>query len=429
MSNNRQSKVDGKIVPLRAEAPPIRRILTIDDNEAIHDDYRKVLSSRCANSELEEMEARLFGSTKKQQADDFRYEIDSAFQGEQGVDLIREALEEDRPYCAAFIDIRMPPGIDGIETANRIWHLSPDLPIVLCTAYSDHTWDEISKALPRTDQLLILKKPFDPVELRQMAASQTSRFFLNGLANQKRCELEQLVEQRTKQIDTTRDIVFFTLARLAESRDPETGEHLNRIESYVRFLLTQLNKQGRYQDHFSQAEIDGICRSSVLHDIGKVGIPDNVLLKPGRLTADEFEIMKTHAAIGAAALEDTMKQSGHSGFLKYATQIAKYHHERFDGTGYPCGLLGENIPLAARVVAVADVFDALTSERVYKKAMDPMAAKMLITSESGSHFDPEIVHAFNACWDQFNELATRTWQQAEKDFPKVAEDVQEPSNN
>ena len=404
-----------------AQSQPIRRILTIDDNEAIHDDYRKVLTSRPENNELQEMESRLFGQSEQPKAEQIEYEIDSAFQGQQGVDLIQQAINEDRPYCTAFIDIRMPPGMDGIETAKRIWELSPDLPIVLCTAYSDHTWDEISKALPRTDQLLILKKPFDPVELRQMAASQSSRWFLNCIANQKRDDLERLVQQRTHQIETTRDIVFFTLARLAESRDPETGEHLNRIESYVRFLLTQLNQEGRYQNSFSKSEINSICRSSLLHDIGKVGIPDSVLLKPGRLTKEEFEIMKTHAAIGASALEDTMRQSGHSGFLKYATQIAKYHHERFDGTGYPCGLAGEKIPLTARVVAVADVFDALTSERVYKKAMDPMAAKMLITSESGSHFDPEIVHAFNACWDQFNELATETWQQAETDSPKLAE--------
>jgi putative two-component system response regulator len=154
--------------------------------------------------------------------------------------------------------------------------------------------------------------------------------------------------------------------------------------------------------------IQTIVRSSLLHDIGKVGIPDSILLKPDRLTPDEFEIMKQHTEIGAAALEDASNKSECCEFLQTAKEIARYHHERFDGTGYPSGLRGTSIPLSARIVAVADVFDALTSERVYKKAMDPMDAKSLIESESGNHFDPVIVSAFTESWDQFMALTIQS---------------------
>ena len=177
-------------------------------------------------------------------------------------------------------------------------------------------------------------------------------------------DLEAMVEVRTQEIAMTRDLVFFTLARLAESRDPETGEHLDRIQGYTRILGNTLSAKNLDGYQLDRRTIETIVRSSLLHDIGKVGIPDAVLLKPGRLTPDEFEIMKKHTEIGAEALEDASNKSECCEFLQTAAEIARYHHERFDGTGYPEGLSGNSIPLSARIVAVADVFDALTSERV-----------------------------------------------------------------
>ena len=385
--------------------PSQRRILTIDDNPDILADYRKVLLHGPVDDEFTAIEASLFGESPQPLSPKVQFDIDSASQGQQGFEMVKQAIDMNRPYSCAFVDVRMPPGWDGIETVKRIWDIAPDLPVVLCTAYSDHSWEEISIQLNRTDQLLFLKKPFDSIALRQVAAAQTSRWCLGQIANRKTEDLEEMVLERTKEISQTRDLVFYTLARLAESRDPETGEHLDRIQGYTRLLVTDLAKNSCYANQIDTTFIDEICRSSVLHDIGKVGIPDRILLKPGRLTPDEYEIMKTHAQIGAAALEDAKKQSDCSGFLRVATEIAKFHHEKYDGSGYPHGLAGQNIPLSARIVAVADVFDALTTERVYKRAMPAEDARQLILMESGKHFDPIVVEAFDRQWDSFTQLA------------------------
>jgi putative two-component system response regulator len=390
------------------------RILSIDDNAAIHDDYRKVLIPQEKSSILDETESLLFGSekaTKKKNAR-FRYEIDSATQGDEGFALVQKALQEKRPYSAALIDVRMPPGWDGIETTKRIWEIAPDLPVVLCTAFSDYNWDQISEQLPHAEQLLILKKPFDPMELRQIVASQVTRWNLNRRASRSQLLLETIVDQRTQEIESTRNLVFTSLARLAESRDPETGEHLERIQYYTHVLLERLAESGPYQDDINAGFINYVSRSSILHDIGKVGIPDHVLLKPGRLTSEEFEIMKTHATIGADALDDAASRSKYCQFLQIAAEIARYHHEKFDGNGYPEQLKGSEIPLSARVVAVADVFDALTSERVYKGAMCPLEARTIIESERGKHFDPAVVDAFLYCWDYFYEGALENQSKA-----------------
>ena len=385
--------------------PTHRRILTIDDNQDIQADYRKVLLNGAVDHEFAAMEASLFGASTQPVASNVTFEIDSALQGQEGFEMVRKSIENNQHYSCAFIDVRMPPGWDGIETAKRIWEIAPDLPVVLCTAYSDHSWEEISHQLNRTDQLLFLKKPFDSIELRQVAASQTSRWCLSQIANRKTEELEEMVQARTKEILMTRDLVFYTLARLAESRDPETGEHLERIRSYTRLLVEDLATNSCYADQIDKEFIHEVCRSSLLHDIGKVGVPDHILLKPGPLTPDEFEIMKKHAEIGADALEDTAKSSTCCKFLRVAAEIARFHHEKFDGSGYPLGLTGQNIPLSARIVAVADVFDALTTQRVYKSAMPAEDARELILAESGHHFDPVIVEAFERQWNHFAEFA------------------------
>ena len=216
---------------------------------------------------------------------------------------------------------------------------------------------------------------------------------------------EAIIERRTRQIESTRDVVFTSLARLAESRDPETGQHLERIEFYTRILAEDLATTGPYAHLLTKSYIDYVSRSSILHDIGKVGIPDHILLKPGKLTPEEFEIMKTHVEIGADALDDAANQSQYCDFLLTAADIARFHHEKFDGSGYPNNLKRQDIPLSARIVAVADVFDALTSERVYKSAMCPFQAREIIEKERGKHFDPVIVDAFINCWDKFLEQA------------------------
>ena len=390
--------------------PSTWRILTIDDNVSIHEDYKKVLLSDDSDDGLADAETALFGDetpVKEEQAKKFLYEIDSAFQGEEGFNLVKKSLEQGREYSVALVDVRMPPGWDGIETAKRIWQINPELPIVLCTAYSDYGWEQISAELPLTDQLLILKKPFEPLELRQIVASQVSRWHLNRLAQGNKKHLQTIIRQRTQEVESARDLVFAALAKLAESRDPETGEHLKRIEQYSRILLERLAVSGPYTDRITPSYVDYVSRSSILHDIGKVGIPDNILLKPGRLTAEEFAVMKTHAEIGADALSEAKSGSNDSDFLATAEEIARSHHEKFDGSGYPAKLSGQMIPLSARVVAVADVYDALTTARTYKTAMCPLEARQIIESERGKHFDPAVVQAFIECWDCFYESALR----------------------
>lgn len=387
---------------------PTYRILAIDDNPSIHEDYRKVLLNDSSSTiELDEVESLLFGDQRdaRPQVPRGQFEIDSAEHGQQGLELVKKSIEEGRPYSVAFIDMRMPPGWNGVETTRRIWEVDSDLPVVFCTAYTDYSWEEMVAELDRSDQFLILKKPFDNVELRQLAYFQSEKKRLEQIANLKQEQLERMVESRTREISNTRHLVFSSLARLAESRDACTGKHLDRIQHFTMMLGTWLNNNGPYQDQLTPELVKQISESSVLHDIGKVGIPDAILLKPGRLTPDEFSIMKTHVNIGATALQEASELSDCSGFLRLATEIAKFHHERFDGSGYPTGLSGQNIPLSARIVAVADVFDALTTKRVYKDAIHPDDARELINVESGVHFDPAVVAAFNGCWLEFQASA------------------------
>ncbi len=205
----------------------------------------------------------------------------------------------------------------------------------------------------------------------------------------------------------TRDVVIFAMARLADSRDPETGAHIERVQTYCRALAEQLASCGPYQKQCDPEFVRLMYSTSPLHDIGKVGIPDDILLKPGRLSDREFEIMKSHTTIGAETLEAAIEKFPNTRFLRMARNIAASHHERFDGSGYPAGLIGQDIPLCGRIVALADVYDALTSRRVYKAAFTHDVAKGIIVKESGKHFDPVIVDAFLAIEQQFASISRK----------------------
>lgn len=205
----------------------------------------------------------------------------------------------------------------------------------------------------------------------------------------------------------TRDLTIFALARLAESRDPESGAHLERVRNYSRVLAEDLSRLPAFSTTVDEHYVRLIYLTSPLHDVGKVAIPDHVLLKPGRLDPREFEIMKTHTTLGADTLAAAIREFPEAKFLRMAQQIALTHHERFDGNGYPGGLRGHDIPLCGRIVAVADVYDALTSKRVYKGAMTHDVARSIILRDKGTHFDPDVVDAFTRCGSKFNEIQTR----------------------
>ena len=202
----------------------------------------------------------------------------------------------------------------------------------------------------------------------------------------------------------TRDLTIFTLAKLAESRDPETGAHLERVRSYCRLIAKHLQERPEFRPQVSDEFVGLIYQTSPLHDIGKVAIPDRILLKPGKLTEDEFEIMKTHTLHGAATLEAALAEYPETPFLEMARDIALSHHEKYDGRGYPQGLAGEAIPLSARIMALADVYDALTSRRVYKEAFSHERTRSMILQESGRHFDAAMVEAFLAQEASFIEV-------------------------
>ena len=205
--------------------------------------------------------------------------------------------------------------------------------------------------------------------------------------------MEHQVHERTRSLVRTRDAVIFGLAKLSESRDKETGEHLERIRSYVSILATELAKTNPEIDHRYVADL---AVASSLHDIGKVGIPDSVLLKPGPLSPNERHAMELHTVLGSECLAAIQKKLGEDDFLELAQQIAAGHHENWDGSGYPHGLQGKRIPLAARIVALADVYDALTSDRPYKGPVGHLEAREWIVTRYAQQFDPAVVEAFIA---------------------------------
>jgi len=225
--------------------------------------------------------------------------------------------------------------------------------------------------------------------------------------------LKKEVSRRERELVQTQNAVIFGLAKLAESRDNDTGEHLDRIQSYVTILSEDLS---HHIGEIDEAFIHNLALASSLHDIGKVGIPDSILLKPGRLTPQEREVMELHALIGGECLEAIQARLGNNSvFMHTAKQVAYYHHERWDGCGYPHGLSEEEIPLVARIVAVADVYDALTSKRPYKNPMSHLESKSIILAGSGSHFDPEVVSAFLRHEDKFETISRAQQELADVD--------------
>lgn len=202
----------------------------------------------------------------------------------------------------------------------------------------------------------------------------------------------------------SRDTVIMAISKLAESRDPETGGHLERISYYSKALADQLLKDEVFKDEINIHFVENIYLTSPLHDIGKIGIPDCILLKSDRLTDMEFELMKTHTTIGYDTLIETAKADVRADYLAMSADIAGFHHEKYDGTGYPQGLKGNDIPLCARIVALADVYDALVSKRVYKNAYTHEIAKDIILKGKGTHFDPNIIDAFMACENEFIKI-------------------------
>lgn len=301
----------------------------------------------------------------------------SAISAEDG----REALQvlEEGKIRLVICDWQMP-GIDGIELCRRIrtGDFGGYVYFILLTSM-DSVDQRVEGLVAGADDFV--GKPFHPSELIARVN----------------------VGKRVLQLET-REALIFSLAKLAESRDSETGHHIERVQCYSRCLAEQLATLPEYAETISPQYIQLIFQTSPLHDIGKVGIPDAILLKPGKLTDDEFSSIKEHPVIGAETLRGAIQRSPEASFLRMAHDIALSHHEKFDGSGYPEGLSGKQIPLSARIVALADVYDALTTNRVYKDAYSHETSEAIIIDGRGTHFDPDVVDAFLEIKETFQAI-------------------------
>ncbi|WED28019.1 HD domain-containing protein [Vibrio sp. DW001] len=264
-------------------------------------------------------------------------------------------------------------------------------------------WTKLLKQLFDSQELALEKVSAGEVDIRVPIFDNDELGSVASLTNNM---LDSLHSSRAE-VENTRDIAIVSLSALAETRDNETGAHILRTQQYVKALAQNLSSHPLHSETLSASYIDILHKSAPLHDMGKVGIPDNVLLKPGKLTEEEFEIMKQHPQIGADALSFAEEQLGPCSFLNVAKEISLTHHEKWDGSGYPKQLSGSNIPISGRLMALADVYDALISKRVYKPAFSHEKAKSIILEGSGSHFDPLVVEAFLSVESEFVEIAAR----------------------
>jgi putative two-component system response regulator len=310
----------------------------------------------------------------------------------------------------------MMPGMDGYEVCCQLKadRATAAIPVIFLTARTDPEDERKGLDLGAVDYIT---KPISPAlvmaRVRNHLALKSHADFLKDKA----AWLEREVRNRTRDISRVKELAIVAMATLAETRDNETGNHIRRTQNYVKALAEALAPLPAFSKELTPSNIDLLFKSAPLHDIGKVGIPDAILLKPGRLTAEEFTIMKTHAALGADAIREaeTMLDSAEPSFLRYAREIAEFHHEKWDGSGYPDGLAGDEIPLSGRLMALADVYDALISKRCYKHAWTHEQAVDMIREGRGAHFDPRIVDVFLGMSDSFRDIATQFRDDAAQD--------------
>lgn len=331
-----------------------------------------------------------------------RYRVKVANGGEKALKI---ALS-DEPPDLILLDIMMP-GVDGYEVCKRLKSeaRAKDIPIIFLTAKSEVEDETYGLELGAVDY--ITKPISPPIVLARVKTHLSVKGVQDFLRDQKDF-LEGEVEKRTYEVSAIQDVTILAMASLAETRDNETGNHIRRTQFYVKALAENLQTHPRFAFFLTGRNINLMFKSAPLHDIGKVGIPDRILLKPGRLTPEEFEIMKTHSAIGHDAIVRAEASLGTSvEFLALAKEIALSHHEKWDGSGYPAGASGDDIPISARLMALADVYDALISRRVYKEAMPHEKAVEIIMSSKGTHFDPDVVDAFREIQGEFSAIADR----------------------
>ena len=304
-------------------------------------------------------------------------------------------LDIEMPEMDGFAAIQLLKGDPGCE----------DIPVVFLTARVDEDSELKGLGLGAIDYVM---KPFSAHLLAKridnhllIAAQRQELKLLNG-------NLERLVRRKTLEVVRLQNAIVATVADLVEFRDDVTGSHVSRTQSYLALLLDRLMEEGLFSDEVAGWDMEHLLPSAQLHDVGKIAISDLILNKPGRLTAEEFAVMKTHVDIGVRAIDKISRNAAGHSFLRHARLFAAGHHEKWDGTGYPAGLKGTATSLEGRLMAIADVYDALISRRPYKPPMSPDAARKIILDGSGGHFDPALVRIFDSVADGFAEVVEKS---------------------
>lgn len=330
------------------------------------------------------------------------YEVAVAIDGESAL----QAVAENRPDII-LLDIIMQ-GMDGYEVCRRLKAdtATAAIPVIFITAMTEVVDETKGLDLGAVDYI---SKPFSPAIVRARVKTQLSLVLASRELEQQNDILEARVTERTKELEFTQNVTIHCLTTLCETRDNETGSHILRTQRYIKALADKLAPLPKFAPHLDASTIQSFFKCAPLHDIGKVGIPDTILQKPGKLTDAEREIMRTHCALGFQALQESEKMfklEHIPSFLAHAKDIAYTHHEKWDGSGYPRGIAGDDIPISGRLMAVADVYDALISKRVYKPAFTHEKAVEIIAKDSGTHFDPDMGEAFLAIQEEFKAIAT-----------------------
>ncbi len=309
-----------------------------------------------------------------------------------------------QPPDIILLDIMMPE-MDGYEVLQRLKEdaSTRQIPVIFLTAKSEV--EDETRGLEMGAVDYITKPISPPIVLARLKAQLLVKDAADFLRD-KNQYLEEEVRKRTERIEAIQDVTVLAMSSMAETRDNETGNHILRTQRYVEALARQLKGHPKFAVLLTEDYIRLLFKSAPLHDIGKIGIPDHILLKPGKLTPEEFEVMKTHTTLGYEAIRRAEKALGMEiDFLSIAKEIALSHQEKWDGSGYPQGLAGEAIPLSARLMAVADVYDALISERVYKPALQHDEVLKIMSEGRGTHFDPEVLDAFMQVQAEFGRIA------------------------
>ncbi len=344
------------------------------------------------------------------------YHLRVANGGERAIKI----AQSDNPPDLILLDIMMPD-IDGYEVCRvlKADKKTSAIPIIFLTAKSEIDDETMGLEMGAVDYIT---KPISPPIVLARVKTHLALKRMQDFLRDQNAYLESEVKKRTQEVVAIQDVTIHAMASMAETRDNETGNHIRRTQHYVKVLAEKLRMHPRFEKFLNNDKtIEMLFKSAPLHDIGKVGIPDAILLKPGRLTTEEFNVMKSHTTLGRDAIVHAEKNLGiEVPFLKYAKEIAYSHQEKWDGSGYPEGLSGDAIPISARLMAVADVYDALVSRRVYKSPMLHDDAVKIMLEGRAQHFDPDMIDAFIACQEQFKMIGEK-YADSESDLLKKAQ--------